>query len=89
MKSEFLREDLAEELYMEVPPRHEFSNSMSKVCKLKKALYGLKQSPRAWLGHFFPSYAEIHHKQSQANHMLFMKHSSQGKAIALKKIVCR
>jgi hypothetical protein len=33
MKSEFLREDLVEELYMEVPPRHEFSNSMSKVCK--------------------------------------------------------
>jgi hypothetical protein len=58
-------------------------SSARKVCKLKKALYGLKQSPRAWFERFSQAMQRFGYKQSQANHTLFIKHSSQGKVIAL------
>jgi len=56
---------------------------MEKVCKLKKALYGLKQSPRAWFERFSRAMQRFGYKQSQADHTLFIKHSSQGKITAL------
>jgi hypothetical protein len=59
------------------------SSSMGKVCKLKKALYGLKQSPRAWFKQFSWAIQRFGYKQSQADHTLFIKHSTQGKVIAL------
>ena len=46
VKKAFLHGDLTEEIYMDIPPRHNQSGSL-KVCRLKKALYGLKKSPRA------------------------------------------
>jgi hypothetical protein len=49
------------------------------VCKLKKALYGLKQSLRAWFEQFSGAMQRFGYKQSQADHTLFIKHSSQGK----------
>jgi len=48
----FLHGDLEEEVYMQLPPRFNISQSSGKVCRLRKALYGLKQSPRAWFGRF-------------------------------------
>ena len=47
VKNAFLRGDLEEETYMEVPLGFEAKVPENTVCKLKKALYGLKQSPRA------------------------------------------
>lgn len=45
VKNAFLHGDLAEEVYMEIPPSSQSKEWM--VCRLKMTLYGLKQSPRA------------------------------------------
>ncbi|RVX00154.1 Retrovirus-related Pol polyprotein from transposon RE1 [Vitis vinifera] len=50
VKNAFLNGDLAEEVYMEIPPGFETQTTRNKVCKLRRSLYGLKQSPRAWYG---------------------------------------
>jgi hypothetical protein len=83
VKNAFLHRDLKEEVYMEIPLGLEDSSSAGKVCKLKKALYGLKQSPRAWFEWFSWAMQRFGYKQSQADHTLFIKHSSQGKVTAL------
>jgi Reverse transcriptase (RNA-dependent DNA polymerase) len=41
----FVRADLEEEVYMEMPEGH---REPGMVCHLRKSLYGLKQSPRNW-----------------------------------------
>jgi hypothetical protein len=68
---------------MKIPPGLEDSSSMGKVCKLKKVLYGLKQSPRSWFEWFSQAMQRFGYKQRQANHTLFIKHSSQGKVTSL------
>ena len=50
----------------------------NKVFRLKKALYGLKQSPRAWFGRFSKVMIANGYKQSQGDHILFIKHSISG-----------
>jgi hypothetical protein len=82
VKNAFLHGDL-EEVYMEIPPGLEDSSSVGKVCKLKKALYGLKQSPRAWFERFSRAMQRFGYKQSQADHTLFIKHTTQEKVTAL------
>ena len=47
VKNAFLNGDLAEEVYMEIPPGFETQTTRNNVCKLRRSLYGLKQSPRA------------------------------------------
>jgi hypothetical protein len=64
---------------MKIPLGLEDSSLVGKVYKLKKALYGLKQSPRAWLERFSQAMKRFDYKQSQADHTLFIKHSTQGK----------
>ena len=71
---------------MDVPPGFEDIKTEGKVCRLRKLLYGLKQSPRSWFERFTQAMLRYGFKQSQANHTLFIKHSSQGKTTAL--IVC-
>jgi hypothetical protein len=44
---------------------------MNKVCKLQRALYGLKQ--RAWFGRFSLAMKKYGFKQSNSNHILFIK----------------
>jgi len=83
VKNAFVHGDLDEEVYMEILLGLEDSSSAGKVCKLKKALYGLKQSPRAWFKRFSQAMQRFGYKQSQADHTLFIKHSSQGKVTAL------
>jgi transposase InsO family protein len=78
VKNAFLHGDLAEEIYMEIPPGFASRLEKGMVCKLKKALYGLKQSPRAWFGRFTKVMLALGYKQSQGDHTLFVKHSSSG-----------
>jgi hypothetical protein len=82
VKNAFLHGDLEEEVYMEILLGLEDSSSAGKVCKLKKVLYGLKQSLRAWFEQFSGAMQRFGYKQSQADHTLFIKHSSQGKVTA-------
>jgi hypothetical protein len=44
--SAFLRGELKETIFMDLPPGVKWENGMH--CKLKRTLYGLKQSPREW-----------------------------------------
>ena len=46
--------------------------------KLKKALYGLKQSPRTWFGRFARVMEALGYKQSEDDHILFVKHFALG-----------
>lgn len=64
---------------MDIPPGFETKATMNKVCKLKKSLYGLKQSPRAWFDRFNKTVKKYGYSQCQADHTLFIKHSTKGK----------
>ncbi|RVW76008.1 Retrovirus-related Pol polyprotein from transposon RE1 [Vitis vinifera] len=83
VKNAFLHGELEEEIYMEVPPGYDNNLAAHIVCKLKKALYGLKQSPRAWFGRFARVIITMGYRQSQGDHMLFIKHSSSRRLTAL------
>lgn len=49
------------------------------MCRLKKALYGFKQSLQAWFGRFAQAMISLGYKQSQGDHIPFIKHSTDGK----------
>ena len=68
---------------MDIPPVFETKATMNKVCKLKKSLYGLKQSPRAWFDRFNKTVKKYGYSQCQADHTLFIKHSTKGKWVIL------
>lgn len=71
VKNAFLHGDLQEEVYMEVPPGFNTSQTVRKVCKLKKSLYGLKQSPRAWFDRFRKVMLDMGYQQINADHTVF------------------
>ena len=79
----FLHGDLEEEVYMDIPPSFEDHQIEGIVCRLRKALYGLKQSPKDWFERFTQAMLKYGFKQSHADHILFVKHSSCGKTTAL------
>ena len=68
---------------MDPLPRFNHSFSPNQVCKLNKALYGLKQVTRAWFERFIKIMILIGYRQSQKNHILFIKHSTLGRVIVL------
>lgn len=70
VKNVFLNGDLAEEIYMKLPPGFEESLGRDKVCRLHKSLYSLKQSSRAWLNRFSNWIQKAGYSQSQADHTL-------------------
>ena len=83
MKNAFLNGDLVEDVYMEIAPGFESSQTRRKVYKLRKSLYGLKHSPRAWFERFSKVMKLDGYYQSQADHTLFVKHASNGKVTIL------
>lgn len=56
----------------EVPPGFK---SKGLVCKLKNTLFRLKQSSRAWFERFIKVMITLGYKQSQRDHILFVRHS--------------
>ena len=77
IKNAFLNGDLEEEVFMSPPPGFEKVFSQHKVCKLKKSLHGLKKSLRAWFERFRKAMKCYGYHQSQANHIMFYKHSEK------------
>ena len=82
VKNAFLYGDLSEEVYMDLPSGYGTANGTRVVCRLWKSLYGLKQSPRAWFGRFITFMRRIGYRQSNSNHILFLKRQ-RGKLTAL------
>ncbi|CAN1791793.1 Retrovirus-related Pol polyprotein from transposon TNT 1-94, partial [Linum perenne] len=82
VKNAFLNGDIAEEVYMSIPPGMNVGTKES-VCKLHKALYGLKQSPRAWFDRFTGAVKASGYNQSLADHTMFMKHGNEGRLAIL------
>ena len=74
VKNAFLHGDLQEEVYMEIPPGFETSQTKGKVLRLKKSLYGLKQSPRAWFDRFRRAMCNMGYKQCNGDHTVFYRH---------------
>ncbi|KAL5857491.1 hypothetical protein ACOSQ3_004949 [Xanthoceras sorbifolium] len=68
---------------MECPSGFEKELGKEKVCRLIKSLYGLKQSPRAWFERFGTVVKKFGYSQSQGDHTLFFKHSTEGKKAIL------
>ncbi|CAL8164293.1 unnamed protein product [Prunus armeniaca] len=81
VKNAFLHGELTEEVYMDIPPGYNTTQT-GTVSKLRKALYGLKQSPRAWFGPFTMATKNNGFKQCNPDHTLFLKHR-KGKVTTL------
>ncbi|KAK3024979.1 hypothetical protein RJ639_042786 [Escallonia herrerae] len=83
VKYAFLNGDLEEVVYMELPPDVEHgSTHKGNIRKLKRLLYGLKQPPRVWFGRFTSIMKSVGYRQSNSDHILFIKHKG-GKATTL------
>ncbi|XP_074317895.1 uncharacterized protein LOC141653928 [Silene latifolia] len=66
----FLHGDLAEEVYMKLPPGFG-QDPEGKVCRLKKSLYGLKQAPRCWFAKLAAALRKYGFTQSYSDYSLF------------------
>lgn len=77
VKNVFVKGDLKEEVYLDIPPGLNSENNKQKpmVCKLRKSLYGLKQSPRAWFKRFTLAILKYSFIQTQSDHTLFIRFS--------------
>ena len=78
----FLRADLEEDVYMELPEGYRQGNE-HKVCRLLKSMYGLKQAPRNWyllVSRFIKS---LGFKATVSDQCLFFLRSRTGRLILL------
>jgi hypothetical protein len=73
VKSAFLNEDLAEEVYVHQPPGFVAEESEKKVLWLHKALYGLRQAPRAWNSKLDVVLQELGFSRCKSEHGLYTR----------------
>ncbi|KAK9082407.1 hypothetical protein Syun_031825 [Stephania yunnanensis] len=83
VKNAFLHGIIAEDIFMEQPPRMVDPLYPTHVCKLKRAIYGLKQTPPAWFDRFSSFLLNYGFFCSLADPTLFIFHSDYGSLILL------
>ncbi|XP_019244361.1 PREDICTED: uncharacterized protein LOC109224228 [Nicotiana attenuata] len=79
----FLQVDLFDEIYMQLPPGFKSQGESQPVCRLIKSLYGLKQAPRQWNEKLTEALCTFGFIQSQHDHSLFVKRSTEGITVVL------
>ena len=79
-KNAFLHGDLAEEVYMQHPPKFTLGPP-GTVCWLRKSLYELKQSLWMWFGRFSSIMKAEGYTQSNGDATLLFHHSPTGVSI--------
>ena len=84
VKYAFLNGELAEEVYMKLPPGYSQPPGFpNRVCRLRRALYGLKQAPRAWFEKFSSTISQHGFSSSSFDTTLFLRRSDHGTTILL------
>jgi len=73
VKSAFLNEFLAKEIFVEQPDGYVVKDKEDHVYLLKKALYGLKQAPRAWYDRMDTHLLQLGFSRSQNEATLYVK----------------
>ena len=83
MKTDFLHDDLENEIYIEQPEGFTIKSKEHLVCRLKKSLYGLKQALRQWYKKFDSFMVEHGYDRTASDHCVFVKKFSDGEFIIL------
>ena len=81
VKSAFLNEELAEEVYVQQPPGFVITSEEHRVFRLRKALYGLRQAPRAWNIKLDASLVSLGFTKCATEHALYTRRSKGGLVI--------
>jgi hypothetical protein len=74
----YLKGDLEEEIYMEVPKGVDLKGRKGVVWKLQKPIYGLKQAGRQWKKKLDTTMAELGFDKSAADDNLYILHNAEG-----------
>nr|GFC58431.1 putative ribonuclease H-like domain-containing protein [Tanacetum cinerariifolium] len=76
LKSTFLYEKIAEEVYVTQPRGFEDPDHLKRVYKVVKALYGLHQAPRAWYERLSTFLLRHRYRRGSIDQTLFIKKDS-------------
>ena len=83
VKTNFLHDDLHEDIYIQQPEGFIEKGREHLVCKLKKSLYGLKQAPREWYHKFHLFMLSQEYRGSDIDHCLYTKQAKDGSLLIL------
>lgn len=82
----FLQGDFDDDIYLQIPQGFNNQGEKQSVCRLVKSLYGLKQAPRQWNAQLAKALLGYTFQQSQFDHSLFFKKTSEGTTIVLVNV---
>ena len=83
IKNAFLKGDLKDEVYMELPPGFGAWGSLENLCQLHKAIYGLKQFSKAWFGKFSEAMLKFGLQRCHPVHSVFSHTFARGKILLI------
>ncbi|GJU18155.1 retrovirus-related pol polyprotein from transposon TNT 1-94 [Tanacetum coccineum] len=73
VKTEFLHENLEEEIYMLQPEGFKQKGKENLICRLNKSLYGFKQAPRCWYKRFDSFIKSLEYNRLHADPCAYFK----------------
>lgn len=79
----FLQGDLYDGINMQIPQGFNSQGEKKSVCRLVKSLHGLKQAPKQWNAKLTEPLLGYSFQQSQFDHSLFFKKTSEDTTIVL------